>query len=295
MSLPANSVSTADIVAAARGMHLRDPQPIFKDPYAHLLCGWFFGLVLRFRPLEYVVYKFVLKPVAPITMCVVMRARYAEQALERAVQQGIRRYVIIGAGMDSFAFRRLDLLEQIESFEIDHPVTQRKKLRRVRRAGLTIPPHHHFIKADLTRVSPVDALSGSSFDMGQPSFMSLLGVAYYLTQETLAATARSLATDLPAGTYLVLDYLLDEASCDAAALLLRTRMLDFVTKRGEPMRAEYSLDEMNALMVDAGFEVVENFAIIDLEDSYREEFGTLQFDIPGIFAFGLFRVVARTS
>ena len=52
MSLPANSVSTADLVAAARGMHLRDPQPIFKDPYAHLLCGWFFGLVLRFRPLE---------------------------------------------------------------------------------------------------------------------------------------------------------------------------------------------------------------------------------------------------
>ncbi len=295
MSLPVNSVSTADLVAAARAMHMRDPTPIFEDPYAHVLCGWFFGLVLRFRPLEYLLNKLVLDAVKPTAMCVVMRARYAEQTLERAVQQGIRQYVIIGAGMDSFAFRRADLLEHIDSFEIDHPVTQGKKLHRIRRAGLAVPPHHHFVEADLTQVSPVAALSGSSFDMGRLSFMSLLGVAYYLTRATLSATARSLSDGLPTGTYLVFDYLLDEESSDSAALPLRTKMLDFVEKRGEPMRASYSLDQMNDLMVDAGFETVENFKITDVEDSYRAEFGTLPFDIPGLFAFGLFRVARRTS
>ena len=295
MSLPATTVSTADLTAAARALHMRDPTPIFSDPYAHLLCGWFFGLVLRLPPLEYVVNKVALDAVKPTLMCVVMRARYAEQALERAVQQGIQQYVIIGAGMDSFAFRRSDLLEHIVSFEIDHPVTQGKKLHRVRRAGLAVPPNHHFVEADLTHVSPVDALSGSPFDMRRLSFMSLLGVAYYLTQETLSATARSLADGLPAGTYLVFDYLLDEASSDSAAFPLRTRMLDFVERRGEPMRASYSLDQMNDLMADAGFETVENFKIKDVEDSYRAEFGTLPFDIPGIFAFGLFRIARRTS
>ena len=274
---------------------MRDPTPIFEDPHAHLLCGWFFGLVLKFRPLEYLLNKLVLDAVKPTAMCVVMRARFAEQTLERAVQQGVGQYVIIGAGMDSFAFRRPDLLEHIDSFEIDHPVTQGKKLRRIRRAGLAVPPHHHFVEADLTNVSPVEALSGSSFDMGRLSFMSLLGVAYYLTQETLSETARSLADGLPAGTYLVFDYLLDEESSDSAALPLRKTMLDFVEKRGEPMRASYSLEQMNDLMAAAGFETVENFKITDVEDSYREEFGTLPFDIPGLFAFGLFRVARRTS
>lgn len=295
MSLPAYSVSTSDLVAAARALHMRDPIPIFEDPYAHLLCGWFFGLVLKFRPLEYLVNKLVLDAVKPTAMCVVMRARYAEQTLERAVEQGVRQYVIIGAGMDSFAFRRPDLLEHIDSFEIDHPVTQGKKLRRIRRAGLAVPPHHHFVEADLTHVSPVEALSGSSFDTERPSFMSLLGVAYYLTQKTLSDTARSLADGLPVGTYLVFDYLLDEESSDSAALPLRTRLLSFVEKRGEPMRASYSLDQMNDLMAAAGFTTVENFKITDVEDSYRAEFGTLPFDIPGLFAFGLFRVARRPS
>ena len=245
--------------------------------------------------MEYVVNKLALDAVKPTLMCVVMRARYAEQALERAVQEGVRQYVIIGAGMDSFAFRRPDLQEHIDSFEIDHPVTQGKKLHRIRRAGLTVPPHHHFVEADLTHVSPVEALSGSAFDMGRPSFMSLLGVAYYLSWETLSATARSLADGLPVGTYLVLDYLLDEKSSDSAALPLRRRLLDFVEKRGEPMRASYSLDQMNDLMAESGFESVENFKITDVEDSYRAEFGTLPFDIPGLFAFGLFRVAPRNS
>lgn len=295
MSLPANSVSTADLVAAARAAHMRTEKPIFDDPYAHLLCGWFFKLTLRFRPLEYLLRKIALEAVAPTTMCVVMRARYAEQALERAVKLGVRQYVIIGAGMDSFAFRRPDLLERIEAFEIDHPVTQRKKLARVRRAGLTTPPRHHFVEADLTEVATVDALSESPFEMSRPTFMSLLGVAYYLTKESLASTVASIASGLPAGTYLVLDYLLDEPSCNAAHIALRTRMLDFVEKRGEPMRAAYSLDEMNALMDVAGFEAVENFAITDLEQSYREEFGTLPFEIPGLFGFGTFRVVEHSA
>lgn len=290
MSLPVNKVSTADLVAAARGWHTRHPTPIFEDPYAKQLCGPVLGLALRFRPFEWLLFKVALAPLMPVSMCVVMRARYAEQALERAVANGIRQYVIIGAGMDSFAFRRPDLLQEIDAFEIDHPVTQRKKLERIAKAGLEVPKSHHFVASDLSQVSMVEALAGSAFDMSKPTFLSLLGVIYYLTPETLAETARSISQGLRPGTRLVFDYLLDEESCDPATQPLREKLLKFVEGRGEPMRSSYSLAEMNALMADSGFKPVENFAITNFEDDYREEFGGLPFEIPGLFGFGTFEV-----
>lgn len=291
MSLPVNKVSTADLVASARAWHMRHPTPIFEDPYAKELCGPVLGFALRFRPFEWLLFKVVLAAVLPVSMCVVMRARYAEQALERAVEEGIRRYVIIGAGMDSFALRRPDLLEKIDAFEIDHPVTQQKKLDRIDKAGFKVPKNHHFVAADLSQVSTVDALAGSAFEMSMPTFLSLLGVVYYLTPESLAETARSISQGMRPGTRLVIDYLLDEESSDPAMRPLRERLVKFVEGRGEPMRSSYSLAEMNALMADSGFRPVENFAITDLEDVYREEFGELPFEIPGLFGFGTFEVV----
>jgi len=295
MSLPVNKVSTADLVASARAWHMRHPTPIFEDPYAKELCGPVLGLALRFRPFEWLLFKVALAAVMPASMCVVMRARYAEQALERAVEEGIRQYVIIGAGMDSFAFRRSDLLETIDAFEIDHPVTQRKKLDRIAKAGFKVPKNHHFVAADLSQVSTVEALAGSSFDMSKPTFLSLLGVIYYLTPETLVETAGSIAQGLPPGSQLVFDYLLDEESCSPAGRPLRERMLKFVKGRGEPMRSSYSLAEMNALMADVGFKPVESFEITDLEDCYREEFGELPIEIPGIFGFGTFEVAGKSD
>ena len=252
-------------------------------------------LVLRFPPLERLVFNFALRAVMPVQMCVVMRARYAEEALERAVADGVRQYVIIGAGMDSFAFRRPDLLQRIDSFEIDHPVTQGRKLRRIRRARLSFPSNHRFVAADLSEVSIVDALAGSGFDRSAPTFMSLLGVAYYLTPDTLAATAGFLAKELVPGTRLVIDYLLDEDSCDPSHLGLRQRMLEFVEGRGEPMRGSYSIDGMNRLMSSAGLEPVEHFPITDLEESYLGDSGPPPFEVPGIFGFATFEVAAGES
>ena len=183
--------STADTAAAARADHQRDRVRIFEDPYAELLCGWFWRLILRIRPLEWFITKGVLRPIRPVSMCVLMRARYAEQALETAIEHGITQYVIIGAGMDSFAFRRSDLMDRINVFEIDHPVTQRKKLERIRRAGLTIPARLHCVPADLARLSAIDALAGSGFEMSRSTFLTLLGIVYYLTADSLAETARS--------------------------------------------------------------------------------------------------------
>jgi methyltransferase (TIGR00027 family) len=285
--------STAELTAAVRAMHQRNRVRLFEDPFARFLCGWFWRLVVRLPPLSWILIKVVLRAIEPVCLCVLVRARYAERALEAAVEKGIDQYVIIGAGMDSFAFRRPDLMRRIDVFEIDHPLTQNQILARIRRAGWTIPPHLHFVSADLTKISAVEALEGSGFQRARPTFLTLMGVAYYLSSEDLGETAESIARNLPEGSLLVLDYLLDETSSSPQHLVMKEKTKAFVAKRGEPMMAEYSLTSMNGLLADHGFDTVENLTLPELEQRYRFPRGAWHLEIPSIFAVGTFRVAAR--
>lgn len=285
--------STAELTAAVRAHHQRNPVRLFEDPFARFLCGWFWRLVVRLSPLYWILVKRVLRAIEPVSLCVLLRARYAEQALELAVERGIDQYVIIGAGMESFAFRRPDLMSRIDVFEIDHPFTQSQKLARIRQAGWTIPSRLHFVSADLTRISAVDALEGSGFQRSRPTFLTLMGVAYYISAEDLGQTAESIARYLPEGTLLLLDYLLDETSSSAEHRVMKEKMKAFVAKRGEPMVAEYSLASMNALMAARGFDTAENVTLPELEQRYRSPRGAWELEIPSIFAVGTFRVAAR--
>ncbi len=280
--------STANFVAAARARHQRESVRILDDPYAHALCGRFLGLTLRIRPLEWLVVHGLLRHLEPVSLCVLMRARYAEQALEAAVADGITQYVVIGAGMDSFAFRRTDLMQKLEVFEIDRPATQEVKRSRLRRAGLQVPAGLHFVPADLEQISPMDALSGSRFDPSRRAFLSLLGVSYYLSADVLASTARSVAQGAAPGSQLVLDYLLDAPSARPEHLRMRARMRSFVASRGEPMRSDYTLAGLRALLAVEGFEAIDNVAMMDLAQRFEEELGPMPFGIPSLFAFGRF-------
>ena len=116
---------------------------------------------------------------API---VLSRARYAEELLEQAVKLGVRQYVLLGAGLDTFAFRRHDLMQKLTVLELDHPGTQEYKRRRLDKLGWELSSNLHFIPVDFTRTSLVDALQASRFDLQVPAFFSWLGVTYYLTR-----------------------------------------------------------------------------------------------------------------
>lgn len=290
MSLPKYRVSTADWVAAARAWHLRNTAPLFEDPYARVLSGPVLRLVQFVKPLEWLLFQVVLAPLMPSSMCVLMRARYAEESLEPLVERGLGQYVILGAGMDSFAFRRRDLMQRIRAFEVDHPITQERKIGRLQGAGLEIASNHHFVAADLSKVSPPDALAESPFDASQPAFVSLLGVCYYLTPDELSDTLSAIARGMCRGTRVVVDYMLDSESSDPGTNDLRRRMLDFVAKRGEPMRSSYSLSGMSRLAADAGLKTVENFRMVDLSDSYVGDSDRFVVQPPDMFAFGTFEV-----
>ena len=281
--------STADLVAAVRALHQRDRVRLVDDPYAVLLCGRYLHRILRIRPVGELMAHCVLRDLQPAALGTLIRARYAEQALEAAVADGITQYVMIGAGMDSFALRRSDLMARLQVFEIDRPAMQKMKQERLRRAGLDIPRGLHFVSADLERIPVMNALSESAFEPARRAFLSLLGVIYYLPREVLASTVRSIASGVAAGSQLVVDYMLDAGSSWPEHQEKRAQLEAYVARRGEPMRSDFSLAQMSALMAELGFRTIEGITMMDLGHRYAAELGPLPFEIPGLFACGHFQ------
>ncbi|WP_165797525.1 class I SAM-dependent methyltransferase [Solimonas fluminis] len=141
---------------------------------------------------------------------ILLRNRYAEDELERAMAQGLRQYVMLGAGLDSFALRRPDLAARLDIFELDLPATQDWKRQRLQQLGLALPRSLHFVPADLERRTPLQALAGSAFRPGERAFFSWLGVTSYLSEAAVYGTLRGLAALAP-GSAVVFSYGLQES------------------------------------------------------------------------------------
>ncbi len=169
---------------------------------------------------------------APIA---VSRARYTEDALAVAVDQGIQQYVILGAGMDLFAFRKPDLVKRLQVFEIDHPATQAMKRERIVKVGWAIPEQLHFVAVDFTKENLADTLKQSAYDPKSPSFFSWLGVTYYLTREVVFATLRAITEIAPRGSSIIFDYMDTDAFNPEKAAKRVQKMQQIVQNVGEPM------------------------------------------------------------
>ena len=125
---------TAELAAAVRALHVRRASsPVFDDRLAHAMCGPFWRSVVSSRLLSWLVVDGVLGRLGPIMPAVYVRARYGEDCLEAATKRGIDQYVIIGAGYETVASRREDLMARLTLYELDQPATQAMKRRRMRR------------------------------------------------------------------------------------------------------------------------------------------------------------------
>jgi methyltransferase (TIGR00027 family) len=199
---------------------------------------------------------------------VILRARYAEDLLADAVRQGVRQYVIIGAGMDSFALRRGDSPPDLEIFEVDHPNTQQLKSARLELCGIPAPAGLHLVAADLSETALDDALANSPFRRDRPAFFSWLGVTSYLTREANLATFAAIASCALAGSELVFSYL-DQRMLDADVAPERLqRARAQVASLGEPWVSGFDPDEVDSLLRGAGFAMVENLGPEQLAERY---------------------------
>lgn len=199
---------------------------------------------------------------------IISRARYTEDALEKAVRQGTKQYVILGAGMDIFAFRRPDLMEQLEVFEVDHPATQEFKLSRLAELGWELPGNLYFIPIDFTKENLATVLTRSpSYDPSVKSFFSWLGVTMYLTQDEVFATLRSIADVSPTGSIVIFDYLdLDAFNPEKATKI--QRRLKFLRDISEPMITGFEPTILADYLASLGFHLKENLNSDDIEKLY---------------------------
>ena len=187
---------------------------------------------------------------------VVMRTRYAEDALKDAVSRGVRQYVLIGAGFDSFSLRLPAFAANLKIFEIDFPTTQRLKLERIGACAVVLPDTVHFIAADLSQESVAAALARSPFETNRLSFFSWLGVTMYLTREANLATLRSIASCSPAGSEVVFTYL-DERVFQAQSESFR-EMEQRVAAVGEPFLSGFDPAELGANLAACGLDLAED-------------------------------------
>ena len=147
-----------------------------------------------------------------------MRSRFTEDHLA-AARDRLSQYVVLGAGLDSFALRMGDALGDLTVFEVDDPPFQEWKSQRIQELGLEPPPQLRFVPCDFETTSIAEALAAAGFAADEPCFISWLGVTQYLTREAITETLRW-AGERPAGSELVLTYL----ESNARAAELRTSM-----------------------------------------------------------------------
>jgi methyltransferase (TIGR00027 family) len=274
---------TALSSAFARAYHGRHDSPkIFDDPLAEQLIapeelaafernlaealGFFDPEAAAARPDPQTALARVMQTmVAPTALS---RARFSEDLLETAIQQGTQQYVILGAGLDTFAFRRPDLLQRLHVFELDHPATQADKQRRIANAGWSTPERLHFVPIDFTQGDLQSALGHPPLDPRAPSFFSWLGVTYYLAREVIFDTLRSLASLGPRGSLVVFDYLDAEAFLPGKAAR-RVRLMQLAAERaGEPMQTGLDPSSLSAALAGVGLALREHLGPEQIQARY---------------------------
>lgn len=229
---------TAELVTAARAMHLRYDDPVLlEDPFAIHLCGNYWRTVANTPALYWFMKNIVLRRKTYMIHFLLIRIIYGEQQLKLAIKRGVKQYVIIGAGYDSFVFRNQELTKQIKVFELDLPTTQEEKFRRMAKAGLTPPESVNFVASDLNQEGINEALERSGFDVSQPAFFSWFGVTYYLPEQTVFDTLDLVANWGAPGSGITFDYLgdYDETAKDYQSL--REELKRFVARKGEPWQS----------------------------------------------------------
>ena len=181
-----------------------------------------------------------------------MRQRYAEDELGKALERGVVQYVILGAGLDSFAYRRLDFAGVVQVFEVDYPATQQWKRARLRELNLTLPSNLTFVPVDFERQTLADGLRGGGYRSELPTFVSWLGVTPYLTEAAVFETLRYVASLAP-GSEIVFEYWLPESLLDDENRRLLEVIKAFAAGRGEPYLSLFEPTTLAARVKALGF------------------------------------------
>jgi methyltransferase (TIGR00027 family) len=192
-----------------------------------------------------------------LRLFIAMRSRFAEDSAAHAIEKGVRQILVLGAGLDTFAYR-LEPTPDMRVFELDHPATQAEKRRRLTEARIAEPRHVSYVAHDFEVGSMAASLEAAGFEPGKRTFVLWLGVTPYLTEEAVFATLSELAR-LPGGAEVVFDYANPpDRVTDAAARARHEQMAERVAASGEPFRCYFDSAELHARAREHGFVEIED-------------------------------------
>jgi methyltransferase (TIGR00027 family) len=194
----------------------------------------------------------------------VMRSRFAEDELARAYERGVRQYVVLGAGLDTFAYR--NPYRRLKVFEVDHPSTQAWKRGRLREQSIEVPASAVFAPVDFETQTLADGLKAAGFRADRPAFFSWLGVTIYLSREAVAGTLRTIAG--VKGSQVVFDFAPPPATLGEAERRSHEASAANVARAGEPWIGYYSPGPLADQLRSTGFSLAHYLGAEEMNQRY---------------------------
>ena len=245
---------TAVLVAAARALHREGPPPWLLDDTLGLALAGEEGAAIKERMRA----ELPAPTLLAFSRGVCARAHLSEDLAERELAQGVQQYVILGAGLDTFAYRRADLLERLRVFEVDQPATQVWKRQRLAEIGIEPPANLVFAPVDFERQSLRAGLVAAGFESVAPAVFSWMGVTMYLTLDAIRATLTTVLACAP-GSRIALTYNRPLAALQGSRQNNESALQRLVADLGEPMISLFEPAEIEEFLRDLGFANVEHF------------------------------------
>ena len=255
----ANPSFTAQRTAMHRAAHQLDNPRVFEDRFAIAILGE------EAARLNSQLNRFDTAGARHIRAFVTVRSRYAEDELAVAIARGATQYVILGAGLDTYAYRSAH--PQVRVFEVDYPAMQAWKRTRLEAAGITTPTSLTFVPTNFEEQTLCQALQSSGFQRDKVSFFSWLGVTPYLTATSALATLAFIGS-LPAGSGIVFDYAIERSSMNSEEQLAMDALASRVARAGEPFRLFLDPRALERMLRAAGFSEVEDLGPAEIDARY---------------------------
>lgn len=245
---------TALATAYARAYHQIASEPrIFTDPLAIRIAGITPGQLTDLETAKFQDDDTDMRRRRRLFLAA--RARFAEDTVADAVAAGTRQVVILGAGLDTFAYRNQH--PDVRVFEVDHPDTQEWKRQRLDAAGIELPASLTFAPVDFESQTLAAGLAAAEFDRSRPAVFVWLGVIMYLTRDTILDTLRFVAGQATP-VRLVFDYLYPASAATSEEMDQRTVRADLVASIGEPWLSFFTADDIANILREAGFDGVDD-------------------------------------
>ncbi|HEX5685580.1 MAG TPA: SAM-dependent methyltransferase [Ideonella sp.] len=253
---------TAQYVATLRAVHaLLDDPIVLDDPVALPLLGAETAAALKEDPFG------CNDPMArSLRAGLVARSRVAEDELARRVDAGLRQYVLLGAGLDTFSARNTHAAQGLRVFEVDHASTQRWKREALQAAGLDVGDTA-FVSVDFERDDLLQALRGAGLRTDLPVLFAWLGVTMYLTPDAVLKTLAAVGT-LPPGSGIVFDYRLPPEQLNPVERVLLDVVAQQIAALGEPWLSSFDPATLKRQLLELGYTHIDDVGSDELNRRY---------------------------